>query len=748
MYQLFFKPSARFSLTFNPWRPSVSPITPYKVVNLQQVFGSQYGQRSLRYNMATFEEVGRSPGGDREMLNRDDDDDGIYDEDDDDDLTDIWKLLLLKETSEGDVGDFTEPDSLKRFFDDWGSCLGKTVGKEGNILHRLLLHCEEKDIDRMAHLRDAVTLIVQKYPFLLWKNRTKHGYDSPLWQAISQKEATIVKAFMEGLKLSNQSQAPELKILLRQPVDRGQRSMLQWAIEMHLEEDAIQAMLVHVSDDSLSVQDSDGRTALHAALTYGDCTDDRVRTIKQMILQSSNALSVVDTCGRSIYAHHIWSKKQWLEQKRLLEEKAEKERKAISSNRQPVSDTKAKQFQPPRQPNYKSEATKRGSDNQPAGVYGSKRDPDFRSTGMDGMLGYDPRSPSRQEGGIDGGKGGLQADKALRSNQGFRREPLPEPTPIINRTLSVKLQDQLDRVPSFRNERDEQKIAEQKTKAQRRRRMNAEKKEQAAQKMQKKKDEQERAKAKEEAKRRPEILEANSQMVQLEIKLRCMRTLSPKETARILYGNNSKDRQICFDFPDRPTVRLEAFQMSFQRVRFDEVLQYVAFPSVKFERKNSGEEVSSTDGVGRKEMKDIFEWLRKEKKVKRIIKVIVNDFEKPSHSDRAVVESLKGFGVEELQWLKTDLDPETILNVSSDIRKLRLRWSGSNTALRAWSDPYGLRKLQYLDAIQLELEGDEVLESYNDTRQNKVTPPLAGHRLTGHLKFIKSKIYNPCYKSG
>lgn len=168
------------------------------------------------------------------------------------------------------------------------------------------------------------------------------------------------------------------------------------------------------------------------------------------------------------------------------------------------------------------------------------------------------------------------------------------------------------------------------------------------------------------------------------------------------------DRQICFDFPGRPTVRLEAFQMSFQRVRFDEVLQYVAFPSVKFERRTSDEEVSSKDGVGRKEMIDIFEWLRKAKKVKRIIKVIVNDFEKPSHSDRAIVQSLKGFRVEELQWLKTDLDPETILNVSSDIRKLRLRWSGSNTALRAWSDPHGLRKLQYLDTIQLDLDYDEV----------------------------------------
>ncbi|KAK5630201.1 hypothetical protein RRF57_005916 [Xylaria bambusicola] len=148
------------------------------------------------------------------------------------------------------------------------------------------------------------------------------------------------------------------------------------------------------------------------------------------------------------------------------------------------------------------------------------------------------------------------------------------------------------------------------------------------------------------------------------------------------------------------------------------ILQYVAFPSVKFERRASSDEVSTKDGLGRKEMVDIFEWLRKKKRVKRIVKVIVNDFDKPAHSDKAIIKSLKGFHVEELQWLKTDLDPQTILDVSQDIRKLRLRWSGSNTALRAWSDPYGLRKLPQLDTIQLELVGDEALESYEDTRNN------------------------------
>lgn len=696
-------------------------------------------------------------GDDGDMYDRNDDHDQIGDEDDgiDEDLADICQELLLKNPLDGEMKDFKETDGLTRYFEDWGESWKKVAGKDGNILHRLLLGCQRGDIKRMGHLKDAVTYIVRNHPRLLWQNQTKDNHDSPLWLAIKQKEATMVTTFMEGLKQSPQSQAPELENLLKKPVDPdGRRSMLQWAIERNLEEDAIQAMLVHVSDHTLSVQDINGRTALHAALTYGDCTDDRVRTIQQMILRANNALGVVDNSGRSIYAHHLWTHQQWLDRKRQAELRAEQEEKAKLSNGQFARDTaatdpkstsktamgqtpmdidpkKAKEYQSPKQPDSKSEALKRTLDNQADGVFGGKRDPDSRNNGRDGMSSHDFRAQIRKL-SVDGGRNGLEAvDKVSRSNQGFRREPLPEPIPMITRALTSRLQDQSGRIPLSRNERDELKKAEQETKARSRGQRTEEKRARAEERLKKRRDEQERLKAREEEKRKPETLEANSQLVKLEIKLRCMRTLSPKETARILYGSNLKgellpklrrrgeaigkmitnssdvDRQICFDFPGRPTIRLEAFEMSFQSVKFDEVLQYAAFPSVKFERKTSDEEVSSKDGLGRKEMVDIFEWLRKKKKVKRIVKVIVNDFDKPAHSDKAILKSLKGFHVEELQWLKTDLDPQTILDVSKDIRKLRLRWSGSNTALRAWSDPYGLRMLQHLDTIQLDL-GDEV----------------------------------------
>jgi hypothetical protein len=107
-------------------------------------------------------------------------------------------------------------------------------------------------------------------------------------------------------------------------------------------------------------------------------------------------------------------------------------------------------------------------------------------------------------------------------------------------------------------------------------------------------------------------------------------------------------------------------------------------------------------------MVEFFDWLRNEKKVIRIVKVIVDDSSKPAHSDEAIVEALGGFHIEELHWHKMDLDPETILAVNKRIRELYLRWSGSNTALRAWSEPQGLRCLERLTTVYLDWTPEEV----------------------------------------
>ena len=171
-------------------------------------------------------------------------------------------------------------------------------------------------------------------------------------------------------------------------------------------------------------------------------------------------------------------------------------------------------------------------------------------------------------------------------------------------------------------------------------------------------------------------------------------------------------------------------------LRFDSVLQYVTFPRVevtldgpKADRQREADRrsgVRQLGPLGRNDMRHFFDWLYK-KGVRHIIRVVVDDSGDSGakvHTDEAIQESLEKFVVDHLDWKKPDLDPETVLHVSSKVRKegstpenpsaaeffpdrqlrrLDLRWSGSTAVLRAWSEPEGLAMLPYLKKIHLSL---------------------------------------------
>lgn len=124
----------------------------------------------------------------------------------------------------------------------------------------------------------------------------------------------------------------------------------------------------------------------------------------------------------------------------------------------------------------------------------------------------------------------------------------------------------------------------------------------------------------------------------------------------------------------------------------------MAFPSVKVE-KWTPDDIQS-DGRGRADMLFFFTWLRR-KNVKRILRVIVDDHTDPPHSDEAIKQCLAPFGVEILNWSKSDLDPVTIFDASKELREVHLYWSGNNAVLRGWSEPDGLRRLPNLGVVNL-----------------------------------------------
>ncbi|KAF7920648.1 hypothetical protein BELL_1448g00020 [Botrytis elliptica] len=210
------------------------------------------------------------------------------------------------------------------------------------------------------------------------------------------------------------------------------------------------------------------------------------------------------------------------------------------------------------------------------------------------------------------------------------------------------------------------------------------------------------------------VTEESAEKIREMLHLHYLRTRSPETAASRLYGKSTKARHICFDYLGAPLkIDPEEFIESFEHVKLDTVLQYVAFPNVRVHPAPDypyALDKSTGDGNGRCDMMFFFQWL-KDKGVKRILKVIVDDSNTPAHSDEAIEKALQGFDVEILDWRKVDLCPETIWTASRKLREVHLQWSGNNAVLRGWSESEGLRRLEDLTKVHLHVKQD--LESHS-----------------------------------
>ncbi|KAK4220513.1 hypothetical protein QBC38DRAFT_550635 [Podospora fimiseda] len=84
------------------------------------------------------------------------------------------------------------------------------------------------------------------------------------------------------------------------------------------------------------------------------------------------------------------------------------------------------------------------------------------------------------------------------------------------------------------------------------------------------------------------------------------------------------------------------------------------------------------------------------KDVEKIIKVVVNDPKKPFHKEQAMIEALKPFSIEILDWSRPDLPTSTIVDSCKYVRELHLGWVLSDKILTPWSGKDGLAQLPNL----------------------------------------------------
>jgi len=94
-------------------------------------------------------------------------------------------------------------------------------------------------------------------------------------------------------------------------------------------------------------------------------------------------------------------------------------------------------------------------------------------------------------------------------------------------------------------------------------------------------------------------------------------------------------------------------------------------------------------------VQSLFKWLRDNKGVKRIIRLVVYDHPQAPCRDEVIKLCLQKFDVRYLDWNKEDLSVDMLQNVAPNLQELWLTWSGRKSALFGWcNEKYGLRLLK------------------------------------------------------
>ncbi|KAG9237404.1 hypothetical protein BJ875DRAFT_453856 [Amylocarpus encephaloides] len=631
-------------------------------------------------------ELTRRQTGDKEPSSPTGDDSDSFEEDekdeeeDDDDLRppqdpvkvafdEILEQIKNKELKLG------RSEERKKFFHRYEKYLEERIGEKKNLLHVLAYYEGSANIS----MKSLVTQLCKKYPkeyarLLVAKDDTG-SENNPLYAAITRKNFRLVAYLCEN-KEGSQTVTTAIETALAMSCGERGENCLHAAIRSKMPAQTAISLIRLTNDETLKAQDSKGFTPLHYAVEYERCTDSQFDVVKTLIECGDSAL---DKLGNkpdyfSVYRYHENThERAFKTTKPNVKAMAEKEKERVPPVREEDlrrPDGLNKKGMEPDKLDPRPEALQQRPRTQREGPHSLKDErkpgdlarPQRRDTDTNSPV--EPNGPPHngylhapsQGGPVMAGKEAPHND-SLNPGVRFSKET-PKRESSVARSRRVE---------------------------------------------------------------EPEVTEESAEKIRELLQLHYLRTRSPETAASRLYGKNPNAKHICFDYLGAPSkVNPEEFKDSFEHVKLDSVLQYVAFSNLEVrpapEFPYSLDNPVEAEGKGRCDMMFFFEWLRQDKGVKRILKVIVEDLDTPAHSDEAIEKTLEGFNVEILDWRKTDLCPETMYTSSSKLREIYLRWSGNNAVLRSWSEPDGLRRFEDLEKVHLHVKQD--LETSMRTKKN------------------------------
>ncbi|OPB46193.1 hypothetical protein A0O28_0063140 [Trichoderma guizhouense] len=628
------------------------------------------------------------------------------------------------------------------FLSAHGAVAGQSAGHGSeNLLHAIVDMIKRDDM-KSEHVRCLVQRLVEDYPQLLL-HQSNDGYN-PLHMAIRDSAYQLAEYMISACISSKNTDATRpsakqnLEITLLQTAQAG-RTTLHAAFLGNLSLSTAKLLIENASDDALEAQDDKNNTPMHYAASFKQCTDAGAEIIALLIARDLEALGRKNPSGATFLdlandeGRSVYEELQFSRQNEIRRQRARKKQRAPNQiPDQSVSTARPASNIPPKYPKADSKAQisvqVSARDAAPSSDYSSKeaklddreRERQQKKKEEAERLKAEAEALARKS-RVDFVRGqGTTGRDASRHSQSqtndIESQILTVPSTLDDGRKTIKSVESLANMSIKRRDtgRLDGKLEQGGLVA-----------------------EALHVASKSNIQGDFNMKRKVSKEILLRLKLHYMRTRTSEMVLAFLYGANMNDVQISFDYDRLPAkVVWNEFEKQFGRdnksgFKFDRVLQYVTFPQVEVTVKGRlmdrqmGADKSQQEHLGRKDMVHFFNWLY-EKGVRHIIRVTVNDSGDPGekiHTDQSIQQCLERFVVESLDWQKTDLDPETILRVSArslekaaptsedpknvellpdrQLRELRLRWSGNNAVLRAWSEPEGLPMLPRLERVHL-----------------------------------------------
>jgi hypothetical protein len=236
-----------------------------------------------------------------------------------------------------DQQDFTSHDQADDFFHQFGDITTKSSTKAaGNLLHVLVEVVKHNGLKPVQVKLLAQRLVADAPDLLQYKN--KDG-QTPILMAIRTRQDQLLEYMISACVNHKKPETSGQSLNTALCIEHDGRTCLHAAFSEKLRQETMTMLFSNASEEALGMKDHSGKTPMHHAVLFKDCTDERARLIDLIIQKdfvsrqnkpksAKTFLDIWDHNDCSVFREHQNTRKNHEEQFKLVKASYQKKKEA------------------------------------------------------------------------------------------------------------------------------------------------------------------------------------------------------------------------------------------------------------------------------------------------------------------------------------------------------------------------------------------------------------------------------------